>query len=118
MKKIISICLVFLASQCVCFADEIIDANGNIIPCKIETVTGGLIEYTKDGNLKSFQREDNSLVFNDYVDVLTNPFKKDSIQRITGTILTRDFDGVKIKNQDGLTNIPLHKIKFIGVYKP
>lgn len=118
MKKIICICLVFLASQCLCIADEIIDASGNIIPCKIETVAGGLIEYKKDGNLKSFQRENSSNIFNDYVDIIINPFKKDSTQRISGTIITRDFDGIKIKNQDGLTYIPLHKVKFIGIYKP
>lgn len=108
----------FLACQCLCFADEVVDAKGNIIPCKIETVTGGLIEYTKDGNLRSFQREDNSNIFSDYVDVITNPLKKNPIQRISGTIIARDFDGVKIKNEDGLTNIPNYRVKFIGVYKP
>ena len=117
MKKII-ICLVFLVSQCVCFADEVVDAKGNIIPCKIETVSGGLIEYTKDGNLKSFQREHSSDIYSDYVDVITNPLKKDSIQRISGTIIARDFDGVKIRNADGLTNIPNYRVKFIGIYKP
>ncbi len=119
MKKIIfGLCLMFFASQSVCFADEIIDGSGNIIPCRIETVAGGLIEYTKDGNLLSFHRENNSNIFNDYVDVIINPLKKDSVKRISGTIITKDFDGVKIQNQDGLINIKNYRVKFVGVYKP
>lgn len=117
MKKIVCLCLMVLATQGFCLADEVIDANGNIIHCKIETVSGGLIEYIKDGNLLSFQRE-NSVIFNDYVDVRTNSLKKDSVKRITGTILVRDFDGVRIMNSDGLTNIPNYRVKFIGIYKP
>lgn len=118
MKKIFIVCFAFLITQGLSFADEIIDASGNISPCRIETVSGGLIEYKKDGNLYSFQREKDSLIFNDYVDVRTKFLKGKTIQRITGKIIAKDFDGLKIRNENGDMYVPLYRVKFIGIYKP
>lgn len=118
MKKIIFTCFLFLIAQGFVFADEIIDGRGNIIPCKIETVSGGLIQYHKDGGLFSFQREKDSLIFNDYVDVRAKIFKRDEIKRISGQVITKDFDGLRIRNEDGDIVIPNYRVKFIGVYKP
>jgi len=125
MKKILSVLFMLVLAQAsvqvATFADEIVDSKGTITPCKIETVAGGLIEYKKDGNLYSFQREKNSLVFNDYVDarVKVDVQKKEiPITRYSGEIISRDFDGVIIRNENGDTHIPWYRVKFIGVYKP
>lgn len=118
MKKIIFTCFLFLIAQNFVLADEIVDGRGTIIPCKIETVEGGLIQYHKEGGLFTFNREKDSLIFNDYVDVRTNLFKRDSIKRITGQIITKDFDGLRIKNEDGEMVIKNYRVKFIGIYKP
>lgn len=120
MKKIISACFLFILvlAQTPVFADEIIDSKGVIIPCKLETVAEGLIQYSKDGNLYSFHRLDNSSVFNDYVDVKVDLRKKESVTRTSGRLLAKDFDGVIIRNENGDMHIPWYRVKFIGVYKP
>ena len=122
MKKIIlSICFLlmiqFLINSCA-IADEIIDSQGNIIPCKIETVGDGFVEYHKNGRLCSFAREENSPVFNDYVDVRNSLLKKDSIQRIPGKIIVKDMWGVIVQTDNERINIPFFRVKFVGVYKP
>ena len=119
MKKIIfGICFVFFAFCGVCFADEIVDSQGNIIPCKIETVSGGLVEYKKDGNLYSFARVSNQVIFNDYVDVQTKFFKDPVVQRYSGTIIAKDACGVRIRNNGQDMEIPWYRVKFVGIYKP
>lgn len=126
MKKIIfAICFLFIGllgaqifAQSAAFADEIIDAQGNIIPCKIETVEDGFIEYYKDGNLHTFTREENSPVFNDYVDVRVKLLKKDSVIRHSGKILVKDMWSVIMQNENGQMDIPWYRVKFVGVYKP
>lgn len=117
-KMILGICLMFFALCSVCFADEIIDAQGNVIPCKIETVAGGLIEYKKDGNLYSFARTSSQAVFNDYVDVQIKFFKDPVIQRYSGKIIAKDSYGVRIRNNGQDMDIPWYRVKFVGIYKP
>lgn len=120
-KMILAVCFLFLAtlmSQSFALADEIIDANGTIIPCKIVTIVGGFIEYTKDGNLNKFAREKDSLIFNDYVDVRGNIFKKNSGKRYFGKIVIKDVENVRMITENADVVIPSYKIKFIGVYKP
>lgn len=125
MKKIISVLFILVLAQAsarvAAFADEIIDSKGTITPCKIETVAGGLIEYKKEGNLYSFQREKNSLVFNDYVDVRVKVDLKNKeipFTRYSGEIISKDFDGLILRNENGDTHIPWYRVKFVGVYKP
>lgn len=118
MKKIILAVCFLLMAQSFVFADEIIDSKGNIIPCKIVTVVDGLIEYKKDGNMHSFQREKDSLIFNDYVDVRLKLTKRDDIKRISGKVIVKDSDVVIIKTENGNMSIPWYKVKFVGVYKP
>lgn len=121
MKKIILVCFLFLAQilfNSPAFADEIIDANGTITPCKVETVAGGLVEYRKAGNLYSFQRQKDEPVFNDYVDVRDKLFKKECIIRYSGKIIVKDSEGLKIRNESGDMAIPWYRVKFVGVYKP
>lgn len=122
MKKIIFAVgvLILIASMAksIAFADEIIDANGTITPCKIVTVVGGFIEYKKDGNLNKFAREKDSLIFNDYVDVRGNIFKKNSGKRYFGKIVIKDIENVRMITENADVVIPSYKIKFIGVYKP
>lgn len=118
MKKIVfAICFLFMV-QPLAFADEIIDAKGIIIPCKIETVEADLIEYKKDGELYTFTREVNSPVFNDYVDTRLNLLKKDDIKRYYGKIIVKDMWSTIIQNESGQIDIPFYKVKFVGVYKP
>lgn len=122
MKKIILVCLIALFVQvfvktCVS-ADEILDSKGNITPCKIETVVGGFIEYHKDGKLCKLVRSEDNLVYNDYVDVRDCLYKRDSVKRYTGKIITRDMWGVRLRDDNGDTDIPFYKVKFIGIYKP
>lgn len=120
MKKIgLAICFLLAQIFLPCaFADEIIDSNGTIVPCRIETVSGGLIEYKKDGNLYCFQREKDSPVFNDYIDVRDKLYKRHSIERYTGKIILKDSEGVRIRNQNGDMAIPWYRVKFVGIYKP
>lgn len=122
MKKIIlMVCLLLMAqifASLKVFADEIVDSKGNIIPCKIETVEDGFIEYHKDGNLYTFTRENNSLVYNDYVDVRENLFDRDSIIRHSGQIIVKDSWGLVLQNENGNIDIPFYRVKFVGVYKP
>lgn len=118
IKKILFILGILFISQSLVLADEIIDAKGSVIPCTIETVMGGLVEYKKGGNLYMFAREDNSPIFNDYVDVKENIFKNNSVVRYFGKIIVKDMWNVVIKNDSGNINIPFYKVKFIGVYKP
>lgn len=101
------------------FSDEIIDSKGNITPCKIVTVGEGLIEYQKDGCLNTFCRDMNQPVFNDYVDVRTTLISRhEVITRYCGTIIMKDFSGVKINTQSGVMTIPWYRVKFVGIYKP
>lgn len=118
MKKIISVCFLFLMAQSFALADEIIDARGTVIPCKIVTVVDGFIEYKEGGNLNRFAREKDSLIFNDYVDVRGNIFKKEGIKRYFGRIIVKDVEGVKLRTEGTDIDIPRCKIKFIGLYKP
>lgn len=118
MKKIILVCFLFLMAQSLVVADEIIDAKGNIVPCKVETIMDGLIEYKKNGVLHSFARENDQAIYNDYVDVRVISSKKISSQRFFGKIIHKDIAGVKIRNEDGDMMIPWFRVKFVGVYKP
>lgn len=121
MKKIISVCFMLTLVQAFAapiFADEILDSKGNIIPCKIETVEGGYIEYKKGGSLYSFQREKDSLVFNDYIDVRDKILKNQVITRYSGKIIAKDVYGAILQNDSGNITIPWYRVKFIGVYKP
>lgn|SRR5574344_884666 len=119
IKKLIitCICLLFV-SQTASFADEIIDAKGEVIPCKIETVLSGLIEYHKNGNRYFFSREEASPVFNDYVDVKKNLFNKKDTTRYFGKIYVKDMWSLIITTDKGDIDVPFYKIKFIGIYKP
>lgn len=126
MKKIILVCFLFLMAQVwvkplafnKAYADEIIDSKGNIIPCKIETVEDGLIEYHKNGSLHTFAREQNSNIFNDYVDVRLNLLEEDSVTRFSGKVIVKDMWSTVLRNENGDMDIPWYKVKFIGVYKP
>lgn len=126
MKKIILMVCFLLMVQLVAhiftqssvFADEILDSKGNIIPCKIETVEEGFIEYHKDGNLYTFTRTENSPVFNDYIDVRLKLLKKDSITRYSGKIIAKDMWSTILRNENGDIDIPWYRVKFVGVYKP
>lgn len=122
MKKIILVCLVALFVQVfvktAASADEILDSKGNITPCRIETVCDGLIEYHKDGKLYKFARSEDDLVYNDYVDVRDCLYKRDSVKRYTGKIITKDMWSVRLRDDNGEADIPFYKIKFIGIYKP
>lgn len=118
MKKVIlAFCFLFMLQSFV-FADEIIDSNGNIIPCKVITVADGLVEYKKDGNLYCFAREINSPVFNDYVDVRVKLLKKESVTRYSGKIILKDLENVRLRNENGDMDIPFYRVKFIGIFKP
>jgi hypothetical protein len=118
MKKIILICFLFLMAQSLVFADEIIDAKGVVIPCKIITVADDFVEYKKDGNLYSFSRPDESLVFNDYIDVRDNLFKRNSIKRYFGKVIIKDLENVRLRTENGDMEIPWYRVKFVGVFKP
>lgn len=118
MKKIFLTCFLFLMAQSLVFADEIIDARGKVIPCKIITVADDLVEYTKDGNRYSFTRSDESPVFNDYVDVRDKLYKKNSVTRYFGKILVKDVENVKLRTENGYMDIPFYRVKFVGVFKP
>lgn len=118
MKKILLICFLFLMAQSLVFADEIIDARGKVIPCRVVTVVEDLVEYKKDGNLYSFTRSHESPVFNDYVDVRDKLYKKNSVTRYFGKIIVKDWENVKIKTENGYMDIPFYRVKFVGVFKP
>lgn len=118
MKKIILTCFLFLMVQGLVFADEIIDARGRIIPCKVVTVVDDLVEYKKDGNLYSFTRPDESPVFNDYVDVRVKLYKKRSVERYFGKIIVKDWENVRLRTENGDMDIPFYRVKFVGVFKP
>lgn len=122
MKKIILALyfsfMVYTSLNSLVFADEIINAKGTIVPCKIETVEGGYIEYRKNGTLYNFAREEESPIFNDYVDIRTKLFKKNSTERISGKIVVKDMWSTIIRNDSGQIDIPFFRVKFIGVYKP
>lgn len=119
MKKIfLTFCLLVMV-QTIVFADEIIDAKGNITPCKILTISDGFIEYQKDGCRYNIQREKTQAVFNDYIDVITDLRHPKATQRRNGTIFFKDFSGAHLQVQKGeIVWIPWYKIKFIGVYNP
>jgi len=120
MKKIISVCFLLILALSLStpvFADEILDSKGNIIPCKIETVEGGLIEYKKAGSSYSFIREKDSLVFNDYIDVRDKMFKNPVVTRYSGKIIVKDAYGVILQTDGGNMNIPWYRVKFVGIYK-
>lgn len=119
MKKILTACFLFLMVQSFAFADEIIDSKGNITPCKIITVSDGLIEYKKDGNLYSFTRSQDSLIFNDYVDVRTELFRRNPvITRYSGKVIIKDLENVRLRNENGDMDIPFYRVKFVGIYRP
>lgn len=118
MKKIIlAACFLFIAQSFV-FADEIIDDKGNVTPCKIVTVADGFIEYKKDGNLYSFTRAEDSLIFNDYVDVKTKLFKDEVVTRYSGKVIVKDVETVRLRNENSDMDIPFYRVKSVGIYKP
>lgn len=119
MKKIIFafLCVVSMLYMPV-FADEFIDSQGNITPCRFETIEEGFIKYYKDGVLHTLVQTNDSPIFNDYVDVRVNLTKPKQISRITGKIKAKDMWSVIINNESGNVDIPFYKIKSIGVYKP
>ena len=120
MKKIISVfaLFIFVLAKSPVLADEIVDASGAVIPCKVETVADGLIEYTSEGNLYCFHREKSSQIFNDYVDVRVNLRKKEAITRYSGQLISKDSNGAIIRNDSGDMHIPWYRVKFVGIYKP
>lgn len=123
MKKIILACFLVLMVQILAplsiLADEVIDVRGNTVPCKIETIVDGFIEYHKDGNLYKFVRTEESPIFNDYVDVRTTKrFKEIFVERIPGKIVYKDMWGARIKRDGQVIDIPWYKVKAVGVYKP
>lgn len=118
MKKILLITTLFLLAQLSVFADEIIDASGNVTECKIVTVSEGLIEYDKDGSLFSFVRNSKDNVFNDYVDFVPSLKERQVLERVYGTIIYRDFKSVLIKTKDGNMQIPWYRIRLVGLYRP
>lgn len=122
MKKILVFCGLFLLVQ-LCtnikaFADEVIDAKGVVIPCRIETIEADFVEYRKDGNLYTFTREQNSPIFNDYIDVRNQLYKRHSINRVSGKITIKDMWGATMQTENGQVDIPFYRIKHVGVYKP
>lgn len=118
MKKIFLVCFLFLMVQTFVLADEVIDSKGFVIPCKIETIEEGFVEYKKDGNLYTFVREEHSPVFNDYIDVRLKLFKKDATERYSGKIIAKDMWSTIIQNESGNIDVPFYRVKFVGVYKP
>lgn len=118
MKKIILTIFVLMITQSVIFADEIIDSKGTITPCRIVTVSAGLIEYSQDGNRYFFEREKDSLIFNDYVDVREHLLKRHSVVRYNGKVIIKDLENVVLKNDKGNIDIPWYRVKHIGIYKP
>lgn len=119
MKKIILTCFLFLMAQSLVFADEIVQDKGQvIIPCKIVTVVDDFVEYKKDGNLYSFTRPYVSLVFNDYVKVRQNLFKRNSFTTYTGKIIVKDWENVRIRTETGDIDIPFYRVKFVSIFNP
>lgn len=120
MKKIfLAICFLFLMAQSFVFADEIVDSKGNVTPCKIVTVSDGFVEYNKDGNLYSFVRSKDLLIFNDYVDVRIELLKKNPIiTRYSGKVIVKDLESVRLRNENGDMDIPFYRVKSVGIYKP
>lgn len=100
------------------FADEIIDALGKVTTCNITGIENGFIEYQKDGMTRTFTREQNSAIFNDYVDVQTNLLDKKAVVRYTGQILVKDMQEIIIQTNEGKMRIPWYKVRLVGVYKP
>lgn len=119
MKKLlIFLGIIFLSLQTNVFADEIIDSHGNITNCKIISVSSGLVEYKNGGIYKTFTREKDSNIFNDYVDVGMIVLNNDDTKRIIGKILTKDYMETTIKTSEGLYYIPWYKVIKIGIYNP
>jgi len=118
MKKILLTVFLFIIAQSFVLADEIINSKGDILPCKIVTVSADFIEYEKNGCLYSFARSFDQPVFNDYVDVRVKFGKQQVVQRISGKIYFKDFGGVKIKTQNEDLQIPWYRVKFVGIYNP
>lgn len=118
MKKIFLTCFLFLMVQNLVFSDEVIDSKGFVVPCKVITVQEGFVEYLKDGNLYMFTREEQSPVFNDYVDLRRNLLKQDDVTRYSGSIVVKDMWSTIIQNESGQIDIPFYKVKSVGVYKP
>lgn len=118
MKKIILAVYFLFVSQHFVITDKIIDSQGNVIPCRIVTVADGLIEYKKDGNLYSFARTENPLIFNDYVDVRTKIFKDEVVTRYSGKVIVKDTENVRLRNENGDMDIPFYRVKAVGIYKP
>lgn len=119
MKKIFLIvfCLVSMFFVPV-LADEIIDAQGNIVPCKFETIEEGFIKYYKNGSLHTLVRVNDSPIFNDYVDVRVKLNKPSQVARVSGKIIVKDMWSVIINNGTENIDIPFFRVKSIGVYKP
>lgn len=118
MRKLILVFGLLFIIQSVSFADEVINSKGETITCKIETVNDDLVEYKKDGYLTSFVRVSEQPIFNDYVDIQTDMLKKESIVRYPGKVIVKDSFGVRLRSVNGDMEIPIYKVKFIGIYNP
>lgn len=117
LKKGLLILGIILAGLHV-MADEVIDRSGNTFECKLETVTGGIVEYTRQGNLYSFARTADKALFNDYVDVRTTLWHPTHTERVFGHITYRDHYALMMKTKDGDITIPCYRNHFVGIYKP
>lgn len=100
------------------FADEIIDRVGNITPCKITSVSDGLIQYKINGSEFSLRREYNNPVFNDYVETISSIGKEIKTVRYTGKLVFKDHTMVTIRTNNEDVNIPWYRVKLIGLYNP
>jgi hypothetical protein len=122
MKKILlTVFVLFLAQfvvQSSALADEIIDSKGNIIPCKIISVSDGLIEYKKDNCQFSFNRILKDPVFSDYVDVRRIVSGKLVLERISGYVSCKNLGGVIVKKEGEIIDIPWYWVANLGIYKP
>ncbi len=115
----ITLCAIFALTASNAFADEIVQADGTTIPCKIETVMDGLIEYRQNGSLHYFTRVSQSPIFSDYVMVKDRLFKKESLSRYTGRVVIKSTWSTTLLTDDNkYMEIPFFKVKFIGIYRP
>ena len=119
MKKLL-INMLLITTVTVCsaiktFADEIIFQSGQHINCKIETVSGGLIEYKTKGNINSLIRAVND---NDRQDFVEIGLLKSNTVRYSGKVLYKDSYSLRIKTQNGDLTVPWYKVKFISLFIP
>lgn len=115
---LIALCFMISLSN-ITFADEIIQSDGVAVPCRIETVVDGFVEYYKNGVLYSFARETSSPIFNDYIVVKNKVFTRKNTTKYYGKVLIKNMWNTVLRLNDGTSmNIPFYRVKFIGIYKP